>query len=62
MQLEALDDIELFSLTMWRADGVFTVGVQRHAGDMVRYSKAGRLSEAVEAAVGLVRLPALPYA
>lgn len=65
MDLSCLDAIELFSLTIWRADGVYTVGVQRRAGDIVQYSKAGKLSEAVKKGLELVRVsavPALPYA
>lgn len=64
MQLSDLDAIELFSLTMWRADGVFTVGVQKHAGDLVKYTKRPTLSEAIAVAVGSIETPAIappPY-
>ena len=61
MDLSCLDSGDIFSLTMWRADGVFTVGVQRRAGDMVRYEKRKLLSEAIEAALLGVVVPKLPY-
>lgn len=59
-QLSDLDAIELFSLTTWRADGVHTVGIQRRAGDQVKYTKRPLLSEAIKAAVETIEEPAAP--
>lgn len=54
-----LDD--LFSLTLWRSADGFTAGVQKHAGDMVRYETRPKAQEAIEAACARVRLAAPPY-
>jgi hypothetical protein len=58
MQLSDLDAIEIFSITTWRADGVHTVGIQRHAGDLVKYTKRPLLSEAIAAALESIAQPA----
>jgi 3'-phosphoadenosine 5'-phosphosulfate sulfotransferase (PAPS reductase)/FAD synthetase len=60
MQLSDLDAIEIFSITAWRADGVHTIGIQRHAGDLVKYTKRATLSEAIAAAVESITPPAAP--
>jgi hypothetical protein len=60
MKLADLDAIEIFSLTTWRADGVHTVGIQKHAGDLVKYTKRATLSEAIAAAVESITPPAAP--
>lgn len=58
--MEELDAADIFSLTVWRADGVFTVGVQKHAGDLVKYTKRPILSEAVRAALESITPPVAP--
>ena len=60
MDLRRLDEEELFSLTLWRSEGGYTVGVQKRAGDLVRYSKGKTISEAIEALFPS-KLPELPY-
>jgi hypothetical protein len=42
------------------ADG-FTAGVQKFAGDMVKYETRRTASEAIEAALGLVALAPPPF-
>lgn len=59
MPLSRLED--LFSLTMWRSSDSYTVGVQKHAGDMVRYATRRTAGEAIEAAIGSLRLMPPPY-
>jgi hypothetical protein len=60
VQLSQLDDIPLFSLTMWKSEGGYCVGVQKFAGDQVLYETRRTVSAAVEAAVGALASPALP--
>jgi hypothetical protein len=55
----ALDDI--FSLTLWRSEAGYCAGVQKHAGDLVKYETRKTASAAIEAALELVRLKAPPY-
>lgn len=57
--LAALDDI--FSLTLWRSADGFTAGVQKHAGDLVKYETRKTASAAIEAALGSLRLAPPPY-
>jgi hypothetical protein len=57
MKLSDLDAIEIFSITTWRADGVHTVGIQRQAGDLVKYAKRATLGEAIAAAVEMIAPP-----
>lgn len=61
MLLSQLDADDIFSLTMWRGADGFTVGVQKHAGDQVKYETRKTASEAIAAALGLVRIVAPPY-
>lgn len=62
MTLDTLDAANLFSLTLWHSPSGYTVGVQKHAGDMVRYETRPKASEAIEAACALVRVAPLPPA
>lgn len=55
--LSLLDSQPLFSLTLWRSESGWTAGVQKQAGDMVRYATASSASEAVEK---LLSVPACP--
>jgi hypothetical protein len=57
--LAALDDI--FSLTLWRSEAGYCAGVQKHAGDPVKYETRKTASAAIEAAIGSLRLQAPPY-
>jgi hypothetical protein len=61
MLLSQLDADDIFSLTMWRSADGYTVGVQKHAGDTVQYETRKTASEAVSAALGLVRITPPPY-
>lgn len=69
MQLSRLDEIELFSLTLWRSERGWTAGAQRQAGDQVRYATAAKASEAIAAVLPIVPplpvpapiVPPLPY-
>lgn len=54
MLLSQLDVVDIFSLTMWHSPDGYTVGVQKHAGDLVRYEKRKTASEAIAAALELV--------
>ncbi len=54
MLLTELDSRELFSLTMWKSERGFCVGVQRFAGDQVHYATRQVLSDAITAAVEAV--------
>lgn len=47
MTLEALDKIELFSVTAWKSADGWTLGTQRFAGDPVKYVTKKTLSEAL---------------
>lgn len=49
MNLSAIDAAELFSLTMWRSADGYTVGVQKHAGDPVKYETRATASAAIAA-------------
>lgn len=59
--LSQLDADDIFSLTLWRSADGYTVGVQKHAGDTVKYETRKTASDAVAAALGLVRIAAPPY-
>lgn len=65
MLLSQLDADDIFSLTLWRSADGYMVGVQKQAGDMVKYETRKTASAAIEAALGLVRsaqsLEAPPY-
>lgn len=61
MQLSQLDADDLFSLTMWRSADGFTVGVQKHAGDLVKYETRRTASEAIIAALKLLHIAPPPY-
>lgn len=63
MLLSQLDSAEIFSLTLWRSEGGYCVGVQKFAGDQVHYETRRTIAGAIEAAVGAVApvLPPLPY-
>lgn len=54
----ALED--LFSITAWRSSDGWTVGVQRQAGDLVKYATKRTLAEAISAVLPR-SLPAPPY-
>jgi hypothetical protein len=60
MQLAALDEMQLFSITAWQSAEGWTVGIQRRAGDLVHYETRRTLSGALEAVLPSA-LPALPY-
>jgi len=68
--LSQLDSLGLFSLTLWRSEGGYCVGVQQFAGDQVRYETRRTAAEAIAAALGALAslpcveagvLPAPPY-
>lgn len=61
MQLSQLDSDDIFSLTLWRGADGYTVGVQKYAGDQVRYETRKTASDAITAALDLVRIMAPPY-
>lgn len=61
MLLSQLDADDIFSLTLWRGADGYTVGVQKHAGDLVRYETRRAASDAIAAALNLVRITAPPY-
>lgn len=60
MQLTALDNAQLFSISAWHSSDGWTVGTQRFAGDPVKYATRRTLSEAIAALVE-AKLPAPPY-
>ncbi|XUM19797.1 hypothetical protein ACRAVF_19215 [Bradyrhizobium oligotrophicum S58] len=53
-----LDELDLFSITIWRSERGYTVGVQKNAGDLVRYETRKTIAAAVDA---LFPVPQLPY-
>ncbi len=59
MPLADLDN--LFSLTLWRSEAGYCAGVQKHAGDMVKYETRKTASAAIDAAIGSLRLAPPPY-
>lgn len=61
MLLSQIDADDIFSLTLWRGSDGFTVGVQKHAGDLVKYETRKTASAAIEAALGLLRIAPPPY-
>lgn len=63
MQLSQLDAGDLFSLTLWKNEAGYCAGVQKFAGDQVRYETRPKASEAIAAALELVvsSVPPLPY-
>jgi hypothetical protein len=61
MLLSQLDADDLFSLTLWRNESGYCVGVQKHAGDLVKYETRRTASEAIVAALKLVRITPPPY-
>jgi hypothetical protein len=61
MLLSQLDADDIFSLTLWRSETGYCVGVQKHAGDIVKYETRKTASAAIEAALGLVRIAPPPY-
>jgi hypothetical protein len=58
--LSILDSQPLFSLTLWRSESGWTAGVQKQAGDMVRYATAPSASEAVARLFRAAVVPACP--
>lgn len=61
MLLSQLDADDLFSLTLWRSETGYCVGVQRHAGDLVKYETRKTPSEAIAAALKLIQITPPPY-
>jgi hypothetical protein len=59
--LEALDKLELFSITAWKSAEGWTVGVQRFAGDPVKYVKHKELSQAIACFLTKPVMPPPPY-
>lgn len=59
MRLDALDDVQLFSLTLWKNEAGFCAGVQKQAGDLVRYETRKTASAAIVAAIKLC-VPIVP--
>lgn len=61
MRLTDLDHIPLFSITAWRSSDGWTVGIQRQAGEAVKYVTKRTLSEAIEAVLPARGLPPPPF-
>lgn len=59
MQVSRLDDLNLFSVTIWRSERGCTVGVQQFAGDAVRYETRKTIAAALDALFPAA--PPLPY-
>lgn len=57
MLLSQLDADDLFSLTLWRSETGYCAGVQKHAGDLVKYETRKTASAAIEAAMKLIETP-----